>query len=88
MSDIVSIFGEIVDILLQAAVWLWLLRCIFSLIGAEEEGPLICFAVFYTEIFITPMRVLFDRMGWSDDMIIDMPGMISIFIVAMVDMLF
>ena len=45
------------------------------------------FAVFYTEIFIVPVRALFDRMGWSDNMMIDFPGMIAIFIVAAVDMM-
>jgi len=87
VDGLVSIFCETVDILLQAAVWLWLLRCVFSLLGLDEEGPLMGFAVFYTEIFIFPVRALFDRMGWSDNMMIDFPGMIAIFIVAAVDMM-
>lgn len=87
MNDIIYIFRETVDLLLQAVLWLFLLRCVFGIIGMDEESPLFAFAVTVTEIFITPVRAIFDRLGVSDEMVIDLPALITMFLLALVDML-
>lgn len=88
MNEFVSFFCQSVDLFLQAIIWLYLLRCIFNLLGMDEESPLMFFAVTMTEVFILPMRILFDNLGWSDDMVIDIPGMLTMFIISIVYMVF
>ncbi len=88
MNDLTLLFCQSVDLFLQAVIWLYLLRCILNLLGADDGMPLMFFAVTITEVFILPMRVLFDNLGWSDDMIIDIPGMLSMFILSIVYVVF
>lgn len=50
--------------------------------------PLMFFAVAMTEVFILPMRIIFDKLGWSDNMMIDIPGMLTMFTLSTVYMVF
>lgn len=88
MNDFALFFSQSVDLFLQAIIWLYLLRCILNLLGADEEMPLMFFAVTMTEVFILPVRLIFDYFGWSDDMVIDFPGMITMFTLSIVYMVF
>ncbi len=88
MNDFALFFCQSVDLFLQAIIWLYLLRCILNLLGTDEGSPLMFFAVTMTEVFILPMRILFDNLGWSDDMIIDIPGMLTMFILSTVYVVF
>ncbi len=81
-------FCQTVDLFLQAIIWLYLIRCVLNLLGADEGSPLMFFAVTMTEVFIFPVRILFDNLGWSDDMIIDIPGMLTMFILSTVYVVF
>ncbi|MBR0327159.1 MAG: YggT family protein [Clostridia bacterium] len=88
MNDFALFFCQAVDIFLQAIIWLYLVRCVLNLLGADEEMPLMFFAVAMTEVFILPMRIIFDKLGWSDNMMIDIPGMLTMFTLSTVYMVF
>lgn len=84
MNDFALLFSQTVDLFLQAVIWIYLIRCVLSFIGADEGSPLMFFAITITEVFILPVRLLFDKFGWSDDMVIDIPGMLTMFILSTV----
>ena len=88
MNELALFFCQAVDLFLQAILWLYLIRCVLNFIGADEESPLMFFAVAMTEVFILPVRILFDNLGWSDDMVIDIPGMLTMFLLSIVYVVF
>ena len=84
MNEFTLFFCQSVDLFLQAIFWLYLIRCVLNFIGADEGSPLMFFAITMTEVFILPVRILFDNLGWSDDMIIDIPGLLTMLVLSTV----
>lgn len=61
-----SIFIEILQLIM-------LVRAIMSWIPGLDGTPFSDFVFTLTEWVITPMRSLFDRFGWGNGMMIDLP---------------
>ena len=71
----------IVQFLLLAVNGAFMIRVVLSWIMPDGDNVFIRVTCFMTEIFIVPYRVLFDKKGWFQGTILDVPffaGYISV----------
>ena len=73
MDTVVLILQEIVLTFLNVFQIALLLRAIMNLIDRGEPGAITSFLIFFTEPFIVPIRIWFDRMRWFEGSVFDMP---------------
>ena len=66
-----------VRVLLLAIEILMLCRAVASWFLTDDDSSVIRFLIGTTEIFITPVRVIFDRFGWFEGFPFDMPFLFS-----------
>ncbi|MBE6681216.1 MAG: hypothetical protein E7600_02880 [Ruminococcaceae bacterium] len=52
-------------------------RAIVSWIPSLSESRIADFLFAVTEFLITPVRILFDKMGWNNSMMIDIPFFVT-----------
>ena len=74
-------------VFLGAVLLLFLARSVMSLFGITEENRFYAFCELVTEFFVGPVRGIFDRFGWGNGSIIDLPYMATMMILAVLSAL-
>ena len=86
-----EIFGTILRGTLTAIISLaqlaLLLRAIFSWIDVTGESRIAAFLVLLTEPLIFPIRKLFEKFGWFQNVPFDMAFLATVIILALLDVL-
>ena len=77
-----STIGLIVEIMR----FMMFARAIISWIPNLSESRIADFLFTVTEFIITPVRVLFDKMGWNNPMMIDIPFFVTFIFLTVVGM--
>ena len=83
-DNIFYVLSASVEGVLTVVLLLFLLRAVMNLFIGPGENIILEYSVWITEIFICPVRVLFDKFGWAQDSPIDIPALAAMFIVTMV----
>ena len=70
---------------------LMLFTCIMSLVtamtGSERCGRIYEVLCAFTEPVIYPVRLIFDKFGWADGMVIDVPFFVTYLIISILSMI-
>ena len=87
MEYLLYVFKTTVYIMLEAVLLAMFLRMILSWFQIDPEGGLYSFLCLVTEPFVLPMRLLFDRFGLGDNMVLDIPFFSTCMVLGIVNML-
>ena len=75
----------------KALLWVlqicMLLRAVLSWFPLKEDNPFLGFVTMVTEPIVAPVRNLFDRFGWFEDLPIDMAFFTAYILLALVSTL-
>ncbi len=81
---VLSLVKNTVRVLLLVVEILMFCRAIVSWLPVNEDSALVRFLVGTTEIFITPVRVLFDKFGWFEGFPLDMPFFFTFMVIILI----
>lgn len=84
MQTLFVVLQMTVALLLDALSLLMLARAIISWLPDLSDSSLGDFLFTVTEWVIHPVRVLFDRFGWGQNMMLDMPFFVTFIILSIV----
>ena len=87
MDIAIFILKRFVLVLLDVLMFAMLARAVISLFDRDEPGAVRSVLLFITEPFILPIRRLCERMRWFEGFPIDMPYMITAFILVLLQSL-
>ena len=83
MSDtVLNLIKNLILILTDVLQFALLARAILSWFVQDEENKVSVFLLVITEPFILPLRKLFERMHWFERMPLDMPFLMTFFLLA------
>ena len=82
-----KILNATVECVLGAVLLLFLARSVMSLFGITEENRFYAFCELVTDFFVGTVRGIFDRFGWGNGSIIDLPYMATMMILAVLSAL-
>ena len=82
MDSAAYILVRFAVIFVKVILWAMFIRCIVSFFhwGQEDGGPLLGLLCFVTEPIILPVRMLCQRFGWFENIPVDVPFMITFFL--------
>lgn len=81
MSLFVALLRGTVQALLSVVQLCFLVRALLSWFPIREDNPFLTLTAMVTEPFIIPVRALFDRFGWFQNLPIDVPFFVSFLLV-------
>lgn len=81
MSIVIYLFARTVSIFLNVLQWAMFIRAVVSWLPIEENR-FEDFLYVLTEPVITPLRRLFDKMGWFQSSPIDIAFMVTFLLIA------
>lgn len=87
MPIIVSVIQMTVALLLDVLQFMMFARAIVSWFPNLSETKLGEFLYTVTEWVILPMRTLFDKLGWGNEMIIDLPFFATFILLSIIGIL-
>lgn len=87
MPIIVSVIQMTVALLLDVLQFMMFARAIVSWFPNLSETKLGEFLYTVTEWVILPMRTLFDKLGWGNEMIIDLPFFATFILLSVIGIL-
>ena len=73
MNLVFALLLSTVRIFLEILQFMMLIRAIMSWIPGLDGSPFSEFLFTLTEWVIAPMRALFDKFGWGNNMMLDLP---------------
>ena len=73
---------------MEVLVFMMLARALLSFMMPETDNPLVGFVFVVTEFCITPVRVFCDRMDWFQGSLFDMPFLLTMLLLWLIEMLF
>lgn len=76
-------FGLFLDVL----SWLMVARAIISWLPDLSVSALGDFLYTLTEWFVQPVRAIFDKVGWAQNMVFDMPFFVTFIVITVVSSL-
>lgn len=82
-----EILSGTVECILGAVLLLFLARSLMSLFGVSGENRFYAFCEMVTEVFVAPIRALFDRFGWGEGSVFDLPYMAALMILTVLSVL-
>ncbi len=82
MDWLLILVADIVRILLFILNTAMTLRVLMSLLDTDEESGILFFLAVLTEPFVLPFRLLFHKMNWFRDLPIDMPFLVTAFLLS------
>lgn len=77
MLNVLAVLRYTVSLFLEVLQFMMLARAVFSWFPNLSDSALGDFLFTVTEWVITPVRMLFDKMGWGMNMIIDIPFFVT-----------
>lgn len=77
MLNVLAVLRYTVSLFLEVLQFMMLARAVFSWFPNLSDSALGDFLFTVTEWVITPVRMLFDKMGWGMNMMIDIPFFVS-----------
>ena len=81
---LVVLLRSTILVALEVLQFMMFFRAIFSWFPNLSDSPVGVFLFTVTEWVITPVRVLFDRMGWGNSMMIDIPFFVTFIFLSIV----
>ncbi|MBE6702561.1 MAG: hypothetical protein E7585_04005 [Ruminococcaceae bacterium] len=87
MELFATILIHTVEALLFIIETCMLVRAILSFLPVQEDNSFLLFTVMVTEPIVMPVRALFDRFGWFQDIPIDIPFLIGYILLSTVSTL-
>lgn len=84
LDNVFYIISAVVEGALTVVLILFLVRAVMNLLVGPGENVILEYAVMVTEIFICPVRAVFDHFGWGQDSPIDLPALAAMFIVTLI----
>lgn len=75
------------SVLLMAVEVCMLIRALLSWFPVSDDNPILVFVYMVTEPIVSPIRRLFERMGWFQSMPIDISFLVAYFALMLVEML-
>lgn len=84
----ILLLQRICEISVEMLMFMMIARAVLSFIMPESANPLVNFVYAVTEFCITPVRVLCDRMNWFQESLFDMPFMLTMLVLWVLEMLF
>lgn len=73
MDIVVALLVGTVSALLTFLKLCFLVRAVLSFLPVDEQNPIARFTALVTEPVIAPIRALFDRFGWFQNSVLDVP---------------
>lgn len=86
--NLILLLERICELSVEALVLMMLVRALLSFLMPETDNPLAGFVFAVTEFCITPMRALCDRMEWFQKSLFDMPFLLTMLVLWLLEMLF
>lgn len=86
MEHVEYIFKMTVYVILDAVLLAMFVRVILSWFPIDPEGRLYSFLCLLTEPFVLPIRLIFDRFGFGEGMMLDIPFFCTYIILSIVSM--
>lgn len=83
MYVVLAVFRSTLGLVLEILRFMMIARAIFSWIPSLSESRVGEFLYTVTEWLIMPIRALFDKFGWNNSMMIDIPFMVTFLIITM-----
>ncbi|MBO4950070.1 MAG: YggT family protein [Clostridia bacterium] len=77
MLNVLAVLRYTVSLFLEVLQFMMLARAVFSWFPNLSDSALGDFLFTVTEWVITPVRMLFDKMGWGMNMMIDIPFFVT-----------
>ena len=87
MDLFLALFTGTVRALLFILEICFLIRAVLSWFPISEENPILLFVTMVTEPIVAPVRALIDRMGWFQNLPIDLSFIIAYFLLMVVEMI-
>ena len=87
MDLFIALFTGTVRALLFILEICFLIRAVLSWFPISEENPILLFVTMVTEPIVAPVRALIDRMGWFQNLPIDLSFIIAYFLLMVVEMI-
>lgn len=84
MQIALALLGRTVLLIIEILRFMMFARAIVSWIPALSESRLYDFLFEVTEVVILPVRVVFDKMGWNNSMMIDIPFFVTFLVLTFV----
>jgi len=84
MGLFVTILAGTAQALLFALEICMLLRAILSWFPIREDNPILVFVTMVTEPLILPIRALFERLGWFQNLPIDISFFVTFLILSLI----
>jgi uncharacterized protein YggT (Ycf19 family) len=81
MSLFVALLRGTVQALLSVVQLCFLVRALLSWFPIREDNPFLTLTAMVTDPFIMPVRALFDRFGWFQNLPIDVSFFVSFLLV-------
>lgn len=82
MQIALELFRSTLDVALEVLQFMMFFRAIFSWFPGLSDSPVGEFLFTVTEWVIMPVRALFDRLGWNNMMMIDVPFFVTFIILS------
>lgn len=86
MYQLIFVFTATVSLALIVLQILMLIRVILSLFPIDEDSPFFRFIYFTTEIFVMPVRLLFEHFGWFEGFPLDMSFFVTFILISFLSM--
>lgn len=77
MLNVLAVMRYTVSLFLEVLQFMMLARAVFSWFPNLSDSALGDFLFTVTEWVITPVRMLFDKMGWGMNIMIDIPFFVT-----------
>ena len=84
MNYFIYIFSATVSLIIDVTLTLMFIRVILSLLPLSEDNKFSVFVYYVTEPVVTPMRILFDRLGLFRSLPIDMSFFFTYMLLAVI----
>lgn len=84
LDNVFYMISAFVEGALTVVLVLFLVRAVMNLLVGPGGNIVLEYAVMVTEIFVGPVRAVFDHFGWGQDSPIDLPALAAMFIVSLV----
>lgn len=84
MDLFVAIVAGTAQALLLLLELCMLIRAILSWLPIKEDNPILLFVAMVTEPIVAPVRALFERFGWFQNMPIDMSFFVAYILLSVV----
>ena len=85
MNLVLALFAGTVRALLSIVELCFLIRALLSWFPISDENPILLFVTMVTEPIVGPVRALINRMGWFQNIPIDISFIIAYLLLFLVD---